>query len=162
MIKEIHDLNQLKANGLSVSEMIEKLAGEDGETIKENMEKYQPNEQVISQLASKINGFTFVIFSADWCKDCKINVAAFAKIMKFIPEINAIFFKGLKSAPKDPNVRWRVPPSPPEVNDFDLRKIPTFYILNEKGKVVGEIIENPEVKPTLEEELVYILDKNQG
>jgi thiol-disulfide isomerase/thioredoxin len=162
MIKEIHDLKQLKANGLSVSEMIDKLEGKDGEITKENMEKYQPKEQVISQLASKVNGFTFVIFCADWCGDCKTNVAAFAKIMQFIPEINAIFFKGLKSAPKDPSIRWRVPPSPPEVNDFDLRKIPTFYILNEDGKVVGEIIENPEVKPTLEEELVYILDKIQG
>lgn len=162
MIKEIHDLKQLKANGLSVKEMIEKLEGNDGDVIKEKIEKYQPNEQIVTQLASKINGYTIVVFSADWCKDCKVNVAAFAKILQLRPEINAIFFKGIKSAPKDPNVRWRVPPSPPEVNDFDLRKIPTFYILDNNGKVVGEIVENPKTKPTLEEELVYILDKIQG
>ena len=73
-----------------------------------------------------------------------------------------MFFKGIKSAPLDPDTRWRVPPSPPEVNDFDLRKIPTFYILDSSGKQVGEMIENPEVKPTVEEELVYILDNVQG
>ncbi len=158
MIKKIHNLNQLKANGLSVKEMIEKLEGKDGEIIKENIVNYQPNELIVSQLASKMNGYTIVVFSADWCKDCKVNVAAFVKILQLKPDINAIFFKGIKSAPKDPDIRWRVPPSPQEVNEFDLKKIPTFYILDSNGKVVGEIIENPTIKPTLEEELVYILD----
>lgn len=162
MIKKIHNLNQLKANGLSVKEMIEKLEGKDGEIIKENIVNYQPNELVVSQLASKMNGYTIVVFSADWCKDCKVNVAALVKILQLKPDINAIFFKGIKSAPKDPDIRWRVPPSPQEVNEFDLKKIPTFYILDSNGKVVGEIIENPTIKPTLEEELVYILDNIQG
>ncbi|NHJ39132.1 MAG: hypothetical protein FK731_03795 [Asgard group archaeon] len=158
MIKKIHNLNQLKANGLSVKEMIEKLEGKDGEIIKENIVNYQPNELVVSQLAPKMNGYTIVVFSADWCKDCKVYVAALVKILQLKPDINAIFFKGIKSAPKDPDIRWRVPPSPQEVNEFDLKKIPTFYILDSNGKVVGEIIENPTIKPTLEEELVYILD----
>ena len=159
MSQQTHDLSQLRKNGLTVKEMVEKLSGKDGEIIKENIKNYQPKVDVLEKLAEKAKGYTFVVFSADWCKDCKVNVAAFAKILEFKPEIDSIFFKGLKSAPLDPEVRWRVPPSPPEVNEFDLRKIPTFYILDANGNVVTEMIENPEHKPTLEEELLYLLEK---
>ncbi len=159
---EVHDLEKLKTNGLNVTDMVNKLEGKDGEIIKENIANYQPNKDILSKLSKKAKDYLFVVFSADWCKDCKKNVSAFAKMIQMEPSINAVFFKGIKSAPLDPEVRWRVPPSPPEVNEFDLRKIPTFYVLNKDGKQVAEMIENPEVKPTLEEELLYILENIQG
>ncbi len=162
MVKEIHDVKHLEKSGVKVDEMIKNLSGKDGDIIRENFEKYEPIEGVLSELEEKAKGHLFVVFCADWCKDCKTNVAAFAKIVKLRPNINGVFFKGIKSAPKDPDIRWRVPPSPPEVNDFDLRKIPTIYIVDSNGKLVGEMLENPEHKPTLEEELVYILDNSQG
>ncbi|MBN1328227.1 MAG: thioredoxin family protein [Candidatus Heimdallarchaeota archaeon] len=157
-----HDVEKLKGNGLTITEMVNKLEGKDGEIIKENIENYQPNKEILKKLSIKGQGYLFVVFSADWCKDCKVNVAAFAKMLQIEPSINAVFFKGIKSAPLDPEVRWRVPPSPPEVNEFDLRKIPTFYVLDKNGKQVGEMIENPQIKPTLEEELLYILENIQG
>jgi thiol-disulfide isomerase/thioredoxin len=162
MVKEIHDVKHLESAGMQVDEMISKLSGTDGEVMKENYEKYKPKQEVLSELEEKAKDLLFVVFCAEWCRDCKTTAAYFAKIVKLKPSINGVFFKGLKSAPKDPDVRWRVPPSPPEVNDFDLRKIPTIYILNSEGKIVGELIENPAVKPTVEEELIYILDKIQG
>ncbi|NHJ04828.1 MAG: hypothetical protein EAX90_08390 [Candidatus Heimdallarchaeota archaeon] len=158
MIKEIHDLKQLRTNGITYKEYIDSLNGKGGEEFKQSYINYNPNEEVITKLAEKANGYIFVVFSAVWCKDCKSNCAAFLKIVEKKPEIDAIFFKGMKSAPLDPNVRWRIPPSPPEVDEFDLRKIPTFYILNSKGKIVGEMVENPVHKETLEEELVFILE----
>lgn len=158
MVKEKHDLKSLKENGITYKEYIDSLSGKSGEEFKQNYIDYNPKMDVVNKLAEKSKGYTFVVFSAVWCKDCKINCGAFLKIVEMKPEIEAIFFKEIKSAPLDPNVRWRVPPSPPEVDDFDLRKIPTFYILNREGKVVGEMIENPEHKETLEEELVYILE----
>ena len=99
-----------------------------------------------------------MVFSAAWCKDCKKNVAAFAKILQHKPNIQALFFSGIKSAPLDPEVRWKVPPSPPEVNEFDLVKIPTFYILDSSGTLVAELVENPVTKETMEEELLYLLE----
>jgi thiol-disulfide isomerase/thioredoxin len=162
MVKEIHDVKHLEKAGMQVDEMITNLSGTDGEVMKENYEKYEPNQEALSELEEKAKDYLFVVFCAEWCKDCKTTAAYFAKIVKLKPSINGIFFKGLKSAPKDPDVRWRVPPSPPEVNDFDLRKIPTIFILNSEGKLVGEMIENPQIKSTVEEELVYILDNIQG
>jgi len=158
MSKKQHDLKQLKKNGVNVIQLIDSLSGTDGDIFKENIKNYQPKEDVINLLEQKAKGYTFIIFSAEWCKDCKANVAAFIKILQKKPKIDAVFFKGLKTAPLGGDVRWKIPPSPPEVLEFDLRKIPTFYILNSKGDLMGEMIENPIHKPTLEEELVYILD----
>ncbi len=158
MVKEKHDLAQLKKNGKTVEDYMSCLEGKSGEEIKTNCELYEPKEDIIAALAEKAKGYTFIVFSAVWCKDCKSNVAAFAKILEKQPDIEGYFFSGIKTAPLDPDIRWRVPPSHPEVNDFDLRKIPTFYILNSEGVQVAEMIENPEHKETLEEELLYILE----
>ncbi len=162
MVKEIHDVKHLEKAGMQVDEMIKNLKGTDGEILRENFEKYEPKMDVLSELEEKAKGYLFVVFCADWCRDCKTNVAAFAKMIKLKPGINGVFYKGIKTAPKDPDIRWRVPPSPLEVNDFDLRKIPTIYIVDSNGKLVGEMLENPEHKPTLEEELLFILDNAQG
>lgn len=161
MAKEIHNLKSLKENGITYKEYIDSLSGKSGEEFKQFYIDYNPKEDVISELAEKSKGYTIVAFSAVWCKDCKTNCAAFLKIVEKKPEIEAIFFKDIKSAPLDPNIRWRIPPSPPEVDEFDLRKIPTFYILNNEGKIIGELVENPSHKETIEEELVYILDNLQ-
>ena len=91
MVKEIHDLKQLESNGLALDEMIEKLQGSDGEILKYNITNYEPKIEIVNKLAEKANGYTIVVFSADWCKDCKTNVAAFAKILQVNSDIKAIF-----------------------------------------------------------------------
>ncbi|MFW9923361.1 MAG: thioredoxin family protein [Candidatus Thorarchaeota archaeon] len=155
---EKHDINILRKNGITIQEYMDSLEGQSGEELKENYKKYSPKADIVKELAEKSKDYTFVVFSAVWCKDCKTNIAAFARILDLQPKIDAIFFKGIKSAPLDPNIRWKVPPSPAEVNDFDLIKIPTFYILNKEGKVVTQMVENPENKETLEEELLYLIE----
>ncbi|MBD3190695.1 MAG: hypothetical protein GF308_08620 [Candidatus Heimdallarchaeota archaeon] len=158
MTSNKHNILQLRKNGLSMDEYIKKLSGKSGQEIKENIQKYEPKETILNRLAEKMEGYTVVVFSATWCKDCKINVAAFIKILQKQSSIEAIFFSDIKSAPLDPNIRWKVPPSPPEVNDFNLEKIPTFYILNSDGEVVATIVESPKHKDSLEEEFIYVLE----
>ena len=158
MVLEKHDVKKLIENGKNVEEVIESFDCKGSEDIKFKCENYEPNHDAAKELAKKGKDYTIVIFSADWCKDCKNNVGPFAKVVSLYPEINAVFFKGIKSAPLDPNIRWKVPPSPPEVNDFDLRKIPTFYILDKEGYVKGELIENPVTKETVEEEILHLIE----
>lgn len=153
-----HDIDKLRKNGITTEEYIDSLEGKSGKELEENYQKYQPKKEIIKKLAEEAKGYTFIAFSAVWCKDCKTNMAAFAKIVKEQPEIDAICFKGIKSAPLDPNIRWRIPPSPKEVDEFNLERIPTIYILDSKGQQVAEMIENPKNKETLEEELLYLLE----
>jgi thiol-disulfide isomerase/thioredoxin len=158
LVLEKHDLKKLQENGKNIDELIESFDCKGSEDIKNQCENYEPNHDIVKELVAKAKDYTFVVFSADWCKDCKSNVGAFAKIVQLYPEINAIFFKGIKSAPLDPNIKWKVPQSPPEVNEFDLNRIPTFYILDSEGYVKTEFLENPVTKPTVEEELLYLIE----
>jgi len=162
LINGKHDLEKLRTTGLPKDAYLAKISGKYGEDTIESMNNYEPNKTIAKKLAEKANGYTFVIFSATWCKDCKKNVGEFLKIISIEPSIDVLFYTDIKSAPLDPNVRWRIPPSPPEVDEFDLRKIPSFYILNKHGEVIGEMIENPQTKETLEEELVFILENASG
>jgi len=63
----------------------------------------------------------------------------------------------LMTDPLNPNRRWRIPPSPPEVEEYNIEKSPTIILFDRKGNEVGRITENPEIMPTLEEELLEII-----
>ncbi|MBC8225017.1 hypothetical protein H8E65_10535 [Candidatus Bathyarchaeota archaeon] len=58
----------------------------------------------------------------------------------------------------DPDERWRVPPSPPEVKEFNVLKIPHIAVLDPRGEELGAVIENPPEDKTLEEALLTILE----
>lgn len=161
MVLEKHDLKKLHKSGKNIKQLIESFDCKTADDIRNNCENYEPNHDVCKELVAKAMDYTIVVFSADWCKDCKNNVGAFAKIVQLYPEIDAVFFKGIKSAPLDPDIKWKVPPSPPEVNEFPLNRIPTFYILDQKGYVKTELLENPVTKPTVEEELLYLIENIQ-
>jgi len=38
----------------------------------------------------------------------------------------------------NPKRKWRIPPSPPEVETFKVDKIPLMIIIDRKGKELGE------------------------
>jgi hypothetical protein len=59
---------------------------------------------------------------------------------------------------KNPNNLWACPPSPVQVNEFKVVKIPHMFILNKKGAVEGEIIENPPEGKLLERVILEILE----
>ncbi|MHA1187361.1 MAG: TlpA family protein disulfide reductase [Candidatus Heimdallarchaeota archaeon] len=158
MVLDKHDLKKLRENGKNIDELIESFDCKTADDIRNNCESYEPNHDVVKELIAKAKDYTIVVFSADWCKDCKINTGAFAKIVQLYPEIDAVFFKGIKSAPLDPDIKWKVPPSPPEVNEFPLNRLPTFYILDSEGYVKTELLENPVNKPSVEEELLYLIE----
>jgi len=50
-----------------------------------------------------------------------------------------------------------VPPSPPEVDEFSVPKIPLIVVLNKDGEKAGEIVENPPPGKTVEQALLAIM-----
>ena len=59
---------------------------------------------------------------------------------------------------KNSGKRWRIPPSPEEVEVFDVVKIPSMYVLDMDGNHLGQIIENPPHGKSLERAILEILE----
>jgi hypothetical protein len=71
--------------------------------------------------------------------------------------LEVLVFGTIKTAPLDPNVKWAVPPSPPETNEWGVTAIPYFFFFKQDGEKVTILIEKPTVKDTLEEEILHVL-----
>ncbi len=99
-----------------------------------------------------------VVFSAEWCNDCAANVPVLALLVEKTG-MQVRVFGGLKTDPLNPEERWRIPPSPPEVKTFNIQKTPHIIIFDEQGKQLGAIIENPKPENTLEEEILQIIQQ---
>ena len=72
-------------------------------------------------------------------------------------ELEVRIFGGLKKDLLNLKRKWRVPPSPPEVEIFKVDKIPLIIVVDREGKEIGRIVENPKHMPTLEQELYEII-----
>lgn len=99
-----------------------------------------------------------VAFSAEWCKDYAVNIPILALISE-ATGLNVRIFGGLKRGPLNPTRKWSIPPSPPEVEKFQVDKIPLILVFDKEGMELGRIVENPKEGLTLEEEILHIILK---
>jgi len=123
----------------------------------EQYETYRLDEEAVTKIRYYSDRYLVVVFSAEWCPDCHRNVPILALLSRQAG-LEIRVFGHLMRNTKNDNRRWRIPPSPPEVDDFDVVKIPHIAVLDMKGGVVGEIIENPAEGKSLEQALLDILE----
>jgi thiol:disulfide interchange protein len=148
-------LTELKKKGVPVNKYIDSLGQPFREKFLTRKQTYQLKQETINQLKQFADKHIIVAFSAEWCKDCAVNIP----VLAFISEATGIevrIFGGLKKDPLNPLKKWRIPPSPPEVETFHIDKIPLIILFDENGNEIGRIIENPH-EPTLEEEMLKII-----
>ncbi|MFX1573262.1 MAG: thioredoxin domain-containing protein [Promethearchaeota archaeon] len=137
--------------------------------INSNLENYTPKSEIIEKiqniLKEKNQKLKIVVLGADWCPDCTKNVPYMIKIMKTISSddvtLQILYGIMVNAIDKPGEPRWHKKRSPPEAVDpkFDLKAIPTFYFFNKTGDLIGTIVENPKWHPTLEEDMLEILEK---
>ena len=65
--------------------------------------------------------------------------------------------RGLKNDPSNPGEKWRIPPSPSEVKEFEVERTPNIVIFHIGGREIGKIIENPPSNKTMEEEILQLV-----
>lgn len=118
---------------------------------------YSLNPGTVEKLRDYVDKATIVIFSAEWCKDCHSNVPVMA-LLNRDTGLEVLVFGHLMRDSKNHGKRWSTPPSPPEVDEFNVIKIPLIIVLNTQGQVLGEIVENPPEGKTLEQALLNILE----
>jgi thiol-disulfide isomerase/thioredoxin len=95
-----------------------------------------------------------VIFSGSWCKDCQETIPILAKICQ-VTKIPMKILGGAKFSQQKPPT-WHVPPSPPEMNDLNIERIPAILFIDKNGIEVLRYYERPPVGKSLEQ---YLLDQ---
>jgi len=150
------NLSKLRQRTVDVNQYINGMPAPFKEKFLERKRTYRLNTNVVDELRNFAQNYVIVAFSAEWCKDCATNIPVLALISE-ATGLEVRVFGGLKKDPLNPKRKWRIPPSPSEVETFHVDKIPHILILNSRGERIGEIIENPRAGLTLEEEILKII-----
>lgn len=152
----MYDKEKLDQNSEDVIEYIES-SREKAPQFMDRYNSYVLDKEVETKLKCHSDKYTIYAFSAEWCPDCYQHIPVLAHIQEKTGLKTRIFGHLMRDA-KSSEKRWRIPPSPEEVELFDLVKIPSMYILDNKGNKVGEIIEHPPQGMSLEAAVLAILE----
>ena len=150
------DFEDIRKRTTNIKGYIDALSDKDKDIVMEEYDEYNLNEDVVEELKEIMKGLKVVIFSAPWCGDCKRAMPPLLHLEEKIG-LDAMVFGEVKSDPLNKEAQWRVPPSPPEINEWGATAIPWFEFFDSSGNKVGTLIEKPKVKETLEEEILHIL-----
>jgi thiol-disulfide isomerase/thioredoxin len=153
------NLSEIRKKTVSASKYVDSLKSPFREKFLTRKHAYKLNQKAIGNIKKFADKYLIVAFSAEWCKDCAANIPVLALISEETG-LEVRVFGGLMKDPLSHERKWRVPPSPPEVEIFNVDKIPLMILFDKEGKEIGRIVENPH-EPTLEEELKIILGRHR-
>jgi thiol-disulfide isomerase/thioredoxin len=123
----------------------------------ERYDSYELDNEIRAKLKCHSEKYSIYGFSAEWCKDCYKHIPVLAHIQDQTGIKTRIFGQIMRDA-KNPHKRWRIPPSPEEVELFEVEKLPSIYVIDNHGNKMGEIIENPPEGKNLERAILDILE----
>jgi thiol-disulfide isomerase/thioredoxin len=152
----MYSIEKLNADSEDVKHYIES-SKEKEPRFMERYNSYEVDKEIATKIKCHSEKYAIYAFSAEWCPDCMRNIPVLARIQEKTGLKTRIFGHIMRDA-KSSTKRWRIPPSPAEVDEFDVIKIPSMYILDKDGNKVGEIIENPPTGMTLEAAILDILE----
>jgi len=150
------DFEDIRNRTTNIKGYIDTLSEKDKDLVMEAYEEYKPIDEVVDELREIMKELKVVIFSAPWCGDCKRAMPAMLHLEEKIG-LDAMVFGEIKTDPLNKNIQWKVPPSPPEINEWGATAIPWFEFFDSEGNRVGSLREKATVKETLEEEILYTL-----
>jgi len=151
---------EIRARTVSADDYINNLEEPFKEKFLTRKQTYQLNREAITQLRAFAGKYVVIAFSAPWCKDCALNIPVLALINE-TTALEVRIFGGLKKDPLNQLHKWRIPPSPQEVETLNVEKIPLIIVADAKGREIGRIVENPSHQPTLEQEISEIIRPKQ-
>ena len=152
----MHDLTALRASSEPIEEYLA-APGDATEAFNRRLQEYELDPSAAEKLKAHAGKAYIFAFSAEWCGDCTRNVP----VLHLIQDATGIEVRILGHIMRDvknPDERWSIPPSPPEVKTFNVVKIPHIAVLDAHGNELGAVIENPPEDKTLEEALLAILE----
>jgi thiol-disulfide isomerase/thioredoxin len=114
------------------------------------------NSEVVQRLGKMVrdHGLHFIVFSGSWCKDCQEIIPILAKI-KQVTSISMKIIAGAKLNLVIPP-KWGSP-SPPEMNELNIEKIPAILILDKSNHELARFYERPPPGKSLEHVLLDLV-----
>jgi hypothetical protein len=150
------DLKQLMDKAVPVKDYLSKTIGAFRSKSDEVLQTYQLKKDAVEELKKYADRLYILVFSAEWClKDCAPQVPILQQLNEKIG-LKVGILGGLMRDPLNAKQPWRIPPSPAEVNDFNVVKVPTIIIFDTTGRQIGTIIERPAPGKTLEEAILEL------
>lgn len=125
-----------------------------------NKEDYKLNPAAVKKLSNLAKEYHIVVIFADWCGDARKAVPVLSLIEEET-EMKIVALGGMTKPPYGSGKHWAVPPSPVEVDIFGITSSPTILIFTSEGEEIGRIKTRPKMKPTLEEEIVKIIEDSR-
>lgn len=116
------------------------------------------NSEIVQRLGKMVHdkGLRFIVFSGAWCRDCQEILPILAKINQ-VTRISMKIIGGAKlNLAKQP--KW-ASPSPPEMNELNIEKIPAILIINQGNHEVARFYERPPPGKSLERVLLDLVSK---
>ncbi len=150
------DLDDIRERTVSATEYVESMDGKEGDMFREAYRQYRLDPATVEELRPLADDIVVVVISAKWCKDCR-NAVPVLRHLEETLGIEVRVFGNVKTAPLDPDHQWKVPPSPPEMEDWGVTRIPWIVLFDRQGNRLGTIVERPAVMPTLEAEILHLL-----
>ena len=120
-------------------------------------DEYILNQEAVEKLRDLMNDYSIVILFADWCGDARRALPVLALLEKELDR-TILALGGMTKPPYGSDKHWAVPPSPPEVDLCDITSSPTIMIFGKDGAEVGRIRTRPKMTPTIEQEIVKIIE----
>ncbi len=153
------DLNDVSEDCPSCADYIEDMSEYRRKRWQQVKENYQLDEKALEKLREYKDDYTFVAVFADWCGDARKAIPVLALLEKEL-DIRIKALGGMTKPPYGSKKLWAIPPSPEEVGTFDITSSPTILIFDENGEEVGRIKTKAKNTPTIEEELVFLIEQN--
>ena len=116
-------------------------------TIKERVQEYRPNPEIINKFSSLTDRYFLVVFATEWNAECRAQLPNLAKV--FIEARNAAI--NIKVIDFDENRDI--------ADEMRVLRIPTVIVHDRSWREIGRFVEKPQRLPTLEEELWDIIER---
>jgi len=118
---------------------------------------YKLNEEAVKKLREVIADYEIVAVFADWCGDAR-KVVPVLSLLEEELDIRIRALGGMTKPPYGSDKHWAVPPSPKEVDIFEITSSPTILIFDKEGNEIGRIRTRAKMTPTIEQEIVKIIE----
>lgn len=153
-------LNEVQANAPSCNEAIDGIKPAYRGGFVRQKDEYKLNKTAVKRLKELINDYNIVVLFADWCGDSRRVLPVLALLEKEI-EKSFLALGGMTKPSYGSDKFWSVPPSPPEVETFEVTSSPTILVFDKEGNEIGRIKTRARMTPTIEEELVKIIEDSR-